>query len=106
MVTLSNAQSNMVSRLREEIATARADFDNLDRELGPDLRSRLVSARHKLDEVESLFLSPEILSEPRTDAAMLRWLAHAQPHLEHAKAIISQVGEQMRKYGPDAKVIY
>lgn len=105
MVILTNTQSNMVTQIREEIAAARADFDNLDRQLGPDLRGSLVSAKHKLDEVESLFLSPETLSEPRTDAAMLRWLAHAHPHLEHARAIIRQVGEQMRKYGPDAKVI-
>ena len=53
----------------------------------PDARRLLTDRATKLlDDVDQFFLSTDILREPRTDAALARWLDHAETVLHRAIA--------------------
>lgn len=72
----------------------------------PNLKPLLKPASSFLDSVESFFLDPAILAEPRSDAERLRWLRNGEAELKRAIERREYVADLIEKFGADAKLFY
>ena len=77
----------------------------LERRLGDDLTAMLERPSRLLDDVEEFYLDNTTLFEPRSDAALNRWLDNAQRLLKLAIEDRERVEQLAKKYGPNARWI-
>ena len=70
-----------------------------------ELKELLKPAHNLLDDVEHFFLDAATLAEPRTPAALARWLDQAIFVLQRAIHQREYVAELVKKYGPNARLI-
>src|SRR5579859_5221127 len=88
-----------IDTLRSLCASERKKIAELKAKLGEGLRSELDNASAKLDDVESIFLDPEVLALKRDDAAWTSWLNNANAVLGIAVMAREHVERLAAKFG-------
>ena len=86
--------------MREE----RALLSELNKQIGADLKKQMKPASYYLDDVEGLFLAPEVLRHPpRSESEWARWLGNAEAVLHRAVVHRKWIEGLIKKHGPDAR---
>jgi hypothetical protein len=97
--------SNRIEVIRAKVREERAALSEISRKVSADLKRLIKPAAHRLDDVEGFFLDRKILSEPRTAAALSRWLDNADRVLRQAIQHRKYVEGLVKKFGPDARIV-
>ncbi|MGO4569339.1 hypothetical protein AB4Z52_30910 [Rhizobium sp. 2YAF20] len=93
----------LIDKIKKLCAEERQKIAELNRHLGPGLKTQLREASSKLDNVEQLFLDPKILAEDRNPGQWTRWLNAANKVFALAVSHRERVEKLQNTYGPDAK---
>jgi hypothetical protein len=96
-----------ISQIRSKVREERALLSDLEQKLTDDEMKGvlLAPALRRLDEVEGFFLDQKTLDEPRTEAALSRWLDGAERELASAVKCRTQAEETFRQFGPNVKIV-
>jgi len=100
---VSSPAQQLIEKIKKHCADERQKIVELNSQLGPHLQTQLREASSKLDEVEKLFLDPQILAEDRDPNQWTRWLDEANKAFSLAVSYRERVGKLRDKYGSDAK---
>lgn len=74
---MSAAADKRIAAIREKVREERALLSELNKQIGADLKKQMKPASYYLDDVEGVFLAPEVLRHPpRLESEWARWLGN------------------------------
>jgi hypothetical protein len=97
--------TNRIEAIRAKAREERAALSKISGKVSADLKRLFTPAVQRLDDVEKLFLDRKILGEPRTAAALARWLDNADRVLRQAIQDRKYVEGLVKKLGPDPRIV-
>jgi hypothetical protein len=97
--------SNRIEAIRAKVREERAALSEMSSKVSADVKRLMKPASQWLDDVEGFFLDRKVLNEPRTPAALARWLDNADRVLRQAIQHRKYVEGLVKKCGPDARIV-
>jgi hypothetical protein len=97
--------SNRIEAIRAKAREERAALSEISSKVSADLKRLIKPAVHRLDDVEGFFLDQKMLSEPRTAAALARWLDNADGVLRQTIQHRKYVEALVKKFGRGARIV-
>jgi hypothetical protein len=99
-----STNSESVSQIRSKVREERALLSELEQQIADDEVKKVLlgPASLRLDQVEGFFLGQKALDEPRSEAALSKWLEGTERELVSAIKCRAQAEETIRKFGADA----
>lgn len=79
---MNTFEAELVGRMRERLDELRARLSSLEASGMSHLGVPVADVRRDLRDVELMFLDSGVLSEPRTEAGLRKWLGGSVPLLE------------------------
>jgi hypothetical protein len=102
---MPNEANKRINAIRANTREERAALSEMSGGVSADLKRLIRPAVRRLDYIEEVFLDRKLLGEPRTAAALARWLDHADRMLREAIQDRKYVEGLVKKLGPDARMV-
>jgi hypothetical protein len=98
--------SERIDQIRSKVREERTLLSQLEQKIADDEVKKVLlgPASLRLDQVERFFLDQKTLDEPRSEAALSKWLEGAERELASAIKCRAQAEETIRKFGPNVKI--
>jgi hypothetical protein len=103
---MQNEANERVKTMRSRVGEDRVLLSMLDSVLtDAHLKQVLKRASNMLDDVEYLFLDAKILKEPRTAAALTKWLGQGEKVLQFAVQQREFIEDIVETFGPNVRAV-